>query len=235
MPLSKRYSKRGSYYTGAKRPAKKTERRIVIPSPPTRPARFQVRSLIRQELIHKDPWWMVVHRRGISRPRVGEDPLEARAVPHDLVRGTLPERIVYRSLVDEFRLVPDFDFNFQTSLQGGRIDTGGIVADFLFPIMKMVIQVQGPTHFEYLREKKDEEQMMALEEMGYHVLYIEEPEIYDEYRFDNWMRRTLGWIHSGNQMSPPEFDAQESNSGFTLDKLKTELMEISNYVQTGVY
>ncbi len=235
MPLSVRYTKRGSRYTNTKKPGKKTERRIVMPQPPTRPLRFQVRSLIRQELIQRDPYWLVVHRRGISRPEVGQDPLEARAAPHDEVRGTLPERIVYKSLIEEFHLLPGSDFNFQTSLQGGRIDTGGIVADFIFPIMMMVIQVQGPTHFEYLREKKDEEQKMALEEMGYVVLGIYEDEIYDEFKFDNWMRRHLGWIHTGSQTQPLEFDGVESNGGFTADKIKTSLMELSNYIHTGVY
>lgn len=232
--MAKKYTKRGSFYTYPRRPAKKTERRIEMPQIPLRPARFRISSLVRQELVHKDPWWLIIHRRGISRPHVGEDPLEARAVPHDLVRGTLPERIIYKSLVDKFRLVPDIDFIFQSSLQGGRIDTGGIVADFLFPYLKMVINPLGPTHKEYLREQKDDEQIMALEEMGYVVYMIEEEDVYNETKFNDWMRARLGWIHTGAQMSPPEFDGVESNNGFQADKLKTELMELSDYINTGV-
>jgi hypothetical protein len=235
MPLRPLYSKRGSYYTIPRTPGKKTEKRIVMPQIKKRPVRFQARSLIRQEYIHKDPWWMIIHRRGISRPYVGENPLEARAVPHSLVRGTLPERIVYKSLIDYFHLIPDFDFSFQTSLQGGRIDTGGIVADFIFPYLQMVLQVQGPTHKEVLRMWKDSEQQMALEEMGYTVYFIEEDEIYNEIRLENRLRRLLHWMHGGGTSTEHDFDEVQSNEGFATDKILTQLMEVSDYINTGTY
>ena len=117
MPLPPKYNKKGSYYTGPKRPGRKTEKRLEMPKIPIRPLRFQVRSIIRQELIGKDPYWMVIHRRGISRPQLGGDPREARAIPHDLLRGTLPERIIYKALVEEYDLVSGSDFIFQSCVE----------------------------------------------------------------------------------------------------------------------
>jgi len=189
---------KGGYYTRHKFPQQKTERRIKLPPIEKRPVRFQLRSLIRKEYIHKNPWWFVMHRRGPGgRPHVGLDALEARAVPHGLVRGTLPERILYAALVAQLHFVPDVDFDFQSSLQGGRIQFGGIVVDFLFFHLKLAIQVQGPTHTEYIRIKKDQEQMLALQEMGYDVVFIDENDIYDEAKFDQWLRKTFGWTHVG--------------------------------------
>lgn len=229
------YSKKGSYYTYNRAPSKKTEKRIKVPPIEKRPFRFQARTLIRQELIQKDPYWFVLHRRGISRPEVGENPLEARAMPHDMIRGTLPERIIYKSLVQEFHLIEGADFNFQSSLQGGRIDTGGIIADFIFPQMMMVINPTGPTHSEYVRIWKDDEQTMALAEMGYEQFLIPEDKVYDEYYLSNWLRRRLGWMHSGGGGTQEEFDEVESNPGFINDKILTALMEISDYINTGVF
>lgn len=188
---------RGQYSTRFKPPRPKTEKRILIPQPPERPLHFQARGLIRKELLSKDPWWFTYHRRGVRRPYVGGDLLEARAVPHGQVRGTLPERIVYRALMEVVHLIPGPDFDMQSSLQGGRIELGGIVADFIFPLLRMVIQVQGPTHTEYLRVQKDREQTLALEEMGYQVYNIWEDTIYDEYKLEDWLRKTFGWNHSG--------------------------------------
>lgn len=450
------------YYARFKMPKYRTEQRIKIPAIIKRPVRFQVRSLIRQEFIHKNPWWFTLHRRGIKgRPHVGVDQLEARAVPHSLVRGTLPERIVYAALVVLLRFVPDVDFEFQcvaghhkvltadmkwvsvaslkigdkllsfteygnpnrawtigtvihnepdeadtvnvelsngdiitctsdhpwlvhysrkkydwskgtsyswvkaddlkigayipkflrtwepdlsyasgwlsgffdgegsvvhgktrtgghalsltlgqnagemfdgwlkylrdvgfeftvydyrdkyyrsydngyrqslqcrikggrsealrflgtvrpmkikrldiersgkltkldaprvvsivpsgkqtiyrlgvdtktyladgygmhnSSLQGGRVQFGGIVADFMFPFLKLVIQVQGPTHAEFIRIRKDTEQELILADMGYQVVYIDEDTIYDEIKLDAWLRGVFGWTHSG--------------------------------------
>lgn len=235
MPLPKTFKKRGSYYTAFRFPSQRTENRIVIPQPYKRPVRFQARSLIRQDLIQKDKWWFILHRRGVARKDIGENPLESRAVPHDLVRGTLPERIIYKSLVESFHLIPGFDFEFQSSLQGGRIDTGGIVADFIFPYLKMVINPTGPTHDEFIRIRKDDEQTMALAEMGYQVFFIEEEKVYDEYFLDNWLRRLLGWMHMGGSDSRNEFDDVESNPSFINDRIITTLMELSDYIHTGVY
>ena len=192
------------YYTSFRYPRRKTEKRLPVPQPIKRPVRFQLRSIIRKDLIDKDTWWFIIHRRGPHQPKVGEDPLEARAVPESLVRGTLPERILYKALVDFLHFIPGMDFDQQTSLQGGRMELGGIVADFIFYNLMIVIQVQGPTHLEYFRTIKDAEQAGALNELGYTVYYIWEDDIYDETRLENWLRRVFNWADSagaGQQVS----------------------------------
>jgi len=187
----------GFYSTRFKYPSKKTEKRIKIPQPVDRPLHFQARGLIRKHLIRKDPWWMVVHRRGISRPEIGEDVLEARAYPSSMVRGTLPERILYRTLVEIFHLTPD-EVSFQSNVQGGRVELGGLVIDFLLPRHHMVINVQGPTHREYIRVQKDKEQMMALAALGYIYYGVWEDVIYDEYALNEFLRKVLGLYQDGS-------------------------------------
>lgn len=167
--------------------------RIRVPQPMDRPLKLRQSELLREEWIREDPWWWQLHRRGFDRARVGLDPLEARAVPKKRVRGTLPERIMYRALITVMRFQPDADFTFQSSMQGGRMELGGIVADFVFPYLRIIIQVQGPTHNEFLRKRKDEEQQGILESMGFKVYNIEDATVYDEYQLENWLRRTFGY------------------------------------------
>ncbi len=167
-------------------------KRIKIPQPIVRPLQITSKDLIRKELLNQDPWWYTKHRKGIRRTQIGIDPLEARATPKEKLYGTLPERIVYKYLTHNMKLVAGVDFDFQSSQAGGRMELGGLVADFLFEIMRLVIQVQGPTHATYLRAAKDEEQKGILESMGYRVFDIEEMVVYSEPRLEEWMRRTFG-------------------------------------------
>ena len=476
---------RGQYSTRQKPPRLKTEKRIQIPQPPERPLHFQARGLIKKEFLRKDPWWFTFHRRGPRRLKIGGNLLEARAISHGLVRGTLPERIVYRALMELLHFAPgDFDFQscvsphhkvltadfrwveagslqpgdellsfeeygspnrawtkgtvtknyvesmpayevglsngdiiittgehpwlvhfskkkrdygkntgydwvsteelkpgmwvprffdlwetdssyesgwlagffdgegsviqgkdkhylsltigqnagsmFDTflryvdelgfkfsvydyrdkykrsydegkrqviqcrisggrsealkflgtirpakldrvdlerlgkltkieqvqveyvipvgykpiarlevdkhtyivegygmhnSLQGGRIELGGIVADFIFPALRLVINVQGPTHGEYLRVQKDREQRLALEEMGYDVYDLWEDTIYDEYKLEDWLRKTFNWNHSGGGFqgeSLGDYMGQFHTSGDVIDDAQWE-------------
>ena len=173
------------------------KRRIKMPSIPKRPIRFQIRTLIKGDLIHgKQPWWMVVHRRGIGRQRVGESALEARAVPHGVINGFLTERILYAALVNLFHFVPGVDFLFQSSVEGGRLEMGGLVADFLFPILRIAINPLGPQHYQFRNIAKDEEQVAILAEMGYTAYLIDEEVTYDEYKLEEFLRRIFGGFTS---------------------------------------
>ena len=164
-------------------------RRIVLPQPEKRPLDIHRRDLVIRELISPDPWWFTLHRRGPRREDVGGDPREARAVPEEQVRGTLPERIFYLALIRVMHFMPDADFDFQSSLQGGRLELGGIVSDFLFPEQRIIVNVQGPTHDRFWVGAKDKEQRGILEEMGYTVWDIQDDEIYDEFVLEDWLRR----------------------------------------------
>ena len=78
-----------------------------------------------------------------------------------------------------------------SSLEGGRMQLGGMVVDFLFPQMRIIIQVQGPTHDTFLRKAKDNQQIDDLSKMGYTVYELDDSVIYDEYLLEEWMRRTF--------------------------------------------
>ncbi len=175
-------------------PKPRAARRILMPGIPRRPLRFQIRTLLRKEGIRgKSVWWMNVHRRGIGRRRVGQSALEARAVPHSLVPGYLTERILYAALVNLFHFIPGVDFQYQTSAQGGRLELGGLVADFLFPILRVVINPLGPQHYQFRNMAKDEEQVAILKDMGYDTYLIDEEVMYDEYKLEEFLRRIFGW------------------------------------------
>ncbi len=169
--------------------------RIRIPQPPDRDYRLNQRDLVRRELLKEDPSWWTLHRRTPGSKEYVGDPLEDRAVSKEQVKGTLPERILYRALQRVVHQSATSDFDFQSSLEGGRLELGGIVADFLFRNKRMIIQVQGPTHTQFLRGRKDDEQRGILESMGYLVKNIEDDTIYDEFALEDWLRRCWNLGH----------------------------------------
>lgn len=151
--------------------------------------------MIREEFIQQSPVWWTEHRRGVYRPKVGEDPMEARAV--HTVDGYLHERIVYKFMVHRLRLQPEVDFTFQSSKFGGRLELGGIVVDFLCEIMRIALRVQGPTHEQHLRVQKDDEQQQILEDMGYTVEDLTIDEIRNYSVFENRMYQIFGLAARG--------------------------------------
>lgn len=190
--------------------------RIRIPQSPYRPLQLIRRTGVKEGALRPDVPWHTVHRRGIRRIKIGVDPLEARAVSKEYIRGTLPERIVYKYLVSILRLSPSSDFDFQSSLQGGRMELGGMVADFMFYRLKMILQVQGPTHGGFLRQRKDDEQESILKDMGYDVVELKEDLIYSEYLLERRMSRIFNLSRSGGAAqafmvdnSEPEVDSAQ--------------------------
>ena len=205
--------------------------RIRIPQPPDRPLRLRTRNLVRKEFVSPDDPWFTLHRRGPKRQRIGVDPLEARAVSKEQVRGTLPERILYLAFVRVLHFVPDADFDFQSSLQGGRLELGGIVADFMFEWMRIIVQVQGPTHGEFLRGRKDNEQKEILEEMGFRVLEITDTRIYNEYSLEDWLRRNFGLRGRGGggaHGGPYDIDEQRAEDAYLLELVWSGVQEIES-------
>jgi len=178
-------------------PKKSRQVRIKIPQPTDRPVHLRTADLLKKEEINKSPWWFVLHKRGVYRPDYSMDNLEARAIPKGQLRGSLPERIMFKFLVEMMHFLVERDFSFQSSLSGGRLQLGGLVVDFMFEDMKLIIQVDGPTHTEMLRMAKDEEQDSILQDMGFTVFHITDEEIYDLYTFENKMRRLFNLAGSG--------------------------------------
>lgn len=214
------------------------EQRILIPQSPFRPLILTGRDALKSDAMKDETWWFIEHRKGVYRPNIGEDPLEARAVSKSSIRGTLPERIVYKYLISVLRLQPGADFDFQTSLFGGRLELGGIVADFMFNYQKIVLQVQGPTHTQFIRTRKDDEQWSALAAMGYTVYFLEEKDIYSELKFDQIMRKIFFLGRGGGGGTWQGYQEQEAlldtptfaYTEYNLDAIMVRLNAISRQI-----
>lgn len=128
--------------------------------------------------------------RRLFRPIVGIDPLENRAVPISEVYGSLEERIVYKELLRRKE-----HFTFQSSMMGGRLELGGLVADFVLPERRMIIQVQGTIwHEPYPMRVRDALQASVFQNLGYDVVYIWDWQVRNEYLFDQFMDRLFGGV-----------------------------------------
>jgi very-short-patch-repair endonuclease len=215
---------RRSFDRGFVRPHSRQER-LKMAANPYRPFKLASRFRIRRQLLRPNPWWWVTHRRGVFRPKVGEDPLEARAVSKTLVKGTLPERIVFRYLVEKLDMISGVDFDFQTSLSGGRLELGGVVVDFTFQFLHIALQVQGPTHNALARFRKDEEQRLFLEQMGYSVIFLDMDLIYNQPVFEDTMRQIFlrqGYARGG-VYGHHEIDQGVNGQSAELDRLDQHL------------
>ena len=202
----------------------KQGKRIKMPGIPRRPLRFQLRTLLRKEAIRgKTPYWMTVHRRGIRRPKVGVNALEQRAMQG--IPGFLTERILYATLVRLFHFVPGVDFLYQSSQQGGRLEMGGLVADFLFPILRVVINPLGPQHYQFRNIAKDEEQVSILKDMGYDAYLIDEEVIYNELALEEFLRRIFAWTGSAGGAAGA-FPALQTSS------VEQEALDLDDLYQT---
>jgi len=198
-----------------------------------RPLQLKGRDLVRWQLIQPNPWWMTIHKRGPRRLKIGEDPLEARAYSKERVPGTLPERIMYRYLIERL-FFSTADVDFQSSLSGGRLELGGIVADFIIQSLQMIVRVQGPTHGQFLVVRKDEEQRMALEEMGFRIVDIDDTTIYNEYALEEWARRTFNLASSvggsGGALGTHEADREHIVDPADLNELHALFVHIDSRV-----
>lgn len=127
----------------------------------------------------------VLHRRGWSAEPIGISQGEQRAKQG--IRGTLEERILYKEL--ERRKVP---FDFQSSLAGGRLMLGGMVADFILLDRPVIIRMQGlKWHTGMMAEHKDEMQKGILQGYGYIVLDIFDWQVQDPLLCEDWFRANI--------------------------------------------
>lgn len=210
-------------------------KKIYIPQFVFRPLRLTRRRAIKSEYFQKSTWWFVLHRRTFyNRPLVGLDALEARAISPYIFNGTLPERIVYAYLVEKLRFQPEVDFVAQSALDGGRQEVGGIVADFVFPYHKIALQVQGFHHRLFIWARRDDEQRMEFALRGWQYVEIFEDTIYNEYSFEEFMRRlfALPQSTSGSSLAYGSMEADLS----LLEKIYNLLgdVQVSISQQFGV-
>ena len=192
MPVSGKKSK--FFSTRRFVPVNRTqETRISVPIPTYRPLRMERRDVVIRGLLKQSPPYAILHRRGIAgRKKIEGDPQEARAVPKSVVKGTLPERIIYLELIKR-NYVEGIDFTFQSSMEGGRAELGGIVVDFLMEFHRVALEVQGPTHDTHIGKAKDNEKEMTLASMGFSMLRIDTDVIDDPHQLEAWFRRNLDW------------------------------------------
>ena len=187
----------------------KTATRWVVkaPQPPFRPLQLRARKMVYPPKTGDRK--LIIHRRGPLRMVVGvENPQELRAISSGLVAGTLPERIFYKAL-QQRGMREGIDFTFQSSLQGGRLFLGGMVADFILPQRSLIIRIQGRKwHTGFEQERRDDSQRDILEGMGYHVLDLYDDTIFDEWLFNEWLRRHID-VHpsTGGFLYDPEMGA----------------------------
>jgi hypothetical protein len=147
----------------------------------------KVRKIAKISEIHRprkakvDP--IPAHPRSGVRYGVEEDKLEKAALQG--VPGTLPERIIWKWLLDH-----DYSFIGQYAESGGNLVVGGAVVDFL------VYDIAGkPTAMRIMgdywhgpkfptRQARDDEQYYRLVSMGYLVVDLWEHDIYDAVKRD---------------------------------------------------
>ena len=137
---------------------------------------------------------ITVRHRPIRRGS-DEDKLEKAALQG--VPGTLPERIVWKWLVDE-----DYRFITQGAEFGGRMVIGGAVVDFVVydiagrPVALRVMgdYWHGPKFPD--RQARDDEHYHRLTAMGYLVVDLWEKDIYEAVRRDRLTAYIMGEIEA---------------------------------------
>lgn len=99
--------------------------------------------------------------------------------------GTYPEYLVWKWLRDK-GYQPGIDFQFQSSFFGGRMDLGGLVADFVIDALTppLVIRVQGDYwHTLPGRRTRDFYEMIRLQEHGFDVVDVWETDVVNRLNF----------------------------------------------------
>jgi len=95
--------------------------------------------------------------------------------------GSLPEYLVFQELVRR-GLRPDIDFTYQSPFQGGRLQKGGVVLDFLFDDPPdLAINVQG-TFFHGGTQRQDAIVRAQMAGEGITVIFIDEADILNDVR-----------------------------------------------------
>lgn len=172
------------------------------------PERIELKKSVRLGRVHPIRFETpIIHRRGPRHDDYSVDALEGRAVSKEEVTGTLPERITYKEL--QTRRIP---FDFQSSFFGGRLELGGMVADFVLLDRPLIIRIQGEYwHSPLPTQRRDAVQRGVLESMGFQVEDLWDYEIYNPDVFYDRMERILSFmpqIGGGLVADSPAYDTQ---------------------------
>ena len=107
--------------------------------------------------------------------------------------GSVPEFMVFTSLVNTFKKVPGLDFSYQSERMGGRLDKGGLIIDFIFnDPPDLAINVQGE-YYHYGKGKfvmqNDIMIRQILAGQGLDLIFIDENDILKD--VDYYVREAL--------------------------------------------
>jgi len=107
--------------------------------------------------------------------------------------GSVPEFMVFTSLVNTFKKVPGLDFSYQNEKMGGRLDKGGLIIDFIFnDPPDLAINVQGE-YYHYGKGKfvmqNDIMIRQILAGQGLDLIFIDENDILKD--VDYYVREAL--------------------------------------------
>ena len=95
--------------------------------------------------------------------------------------GSLPEFLVFQELL-RLGKREGVDFTYQVAFQGGRLQKGGMILDFLFTNPPdLAINVQG-TFFHAGTQRQDSIVRAQMAGQGIHVIFIDEADILSDVR-----------------------------------------------------
>jgi len=190
---------------------------------PRRP-KPMVRNIRTRAVIHSE-WFRQQRPRRHARPWQYRTKLSIQAAMEEraasTVRGSLQERIVYQALVD-WGLIPGIDFDFQSSMFGGRAQLGGLVADFIFPYTKTILQVQSYWHqISMENTQRDRDQVAVLQGLGYTVLEVWPDTINSQAALDLWLERNIMHLWGTSRQN---FGVSHGRNYYFLNR-STDLLE----------
>ena len=119
---------------------------------------------------------------------------EQLGVPADWP-GSVPEFLVYASLITKQGKQEGIDFSYQSPLMGGRIDKGGVVIDFLFlDPPDLAINVQGEYYHYGLGSTYIQNDVIVRQQMagqGINLIFIDESDVLED--VDYYVREALNY------------------------------------------
>ena len=116
------------------------------------------------------------------------------SVPPDW-NGSIPEYLVYQSLIEKQGKQPGIDFTYQSALMGGRLDKGGVVLDFVFiDPPDLAINVQGEYYHYGLGATFIQNDIIIRHQIagqGINLIFIDENDVLED--VDYYVRQALNY------------------------------------------
>ena len=109
--------------------------------------------------------------------------------------GSVPEFMVYRSLINTFNKIPGLDFSYQNERMGGRLDKGGLILDFIFSNPPdLAINIQGEYYHYGMGATFIQNDIIVRQQMaadGINLIFIDESDILED--VDYYLREAFNY------------------------------------------